>query len=325
VLTCTALHQHIFVSCHHHHHHHHHHPRCVQISRDDAIQRLEQLEHDFTASQDAQRDLENDMFRAREMLLDAEVRMFAMGEEKARLQSERDSAEATLLAFNFLRSGGRVPSKPLALSSSNRQLMPLPASVELLAVDMKDSSASALQHAQDLFESLASFAACSQLFSAALDLCERSILHTSEQGVRLTNELHVLTEQCNSTAAEQTSDLFVQQLKANSARAVLIASRMHDVMVAMKAQHTDLTSRYHTFMSQYTVFEHAVAEADKGSKHLQVSGCSSSSGVVFTSRVGQWLVKRRLALRNEVRALACTVRCKWDVMFMQVSAVDDEE
>ncbi len=232
------------------------------------MQRVEQLEHDLLASQQAQREMENDLFRAREMLMDAEARLFSMGEDKARLQAERDSAEAAVLAFNFLRSG-KVSSKPLSLSSSNRQLPPLPASLELLAFDMKDSSASALQQAQALFDSLTSLAACSQLFSAALDLCERSIMHASEQGLRMSNELRYLTEQCSSKA-EQSSELFAQQLEANSASAVVIAARMHDVMMAMKAQHSDLTSRYETFLSQYTVFEHAVAEADKGAKHLQV-------------------------------------------------------
>ena len=240
------------------------------MSRDEAIQRIEQLEHDLLTSQDAQRRLENDIFRAREMVMDAEVRLFSMEEEKTRLKSERDSAEATLLAFNFLRSGGRVSSKPLALSSSNRQLPPLPASMELLAVDMKDSSAAALQQAQDLFDALASLAACSQLFSSALDLCERSILYASEQGVLMSNELRALTDLSSSLGAEHTRDAFAQQLQANSARAVHIAARVHDVIAAVKAQRTDLTSRYQTFISQCTVLEHAASEADKGSKHLQV-------------------------------------------------------
>ena len=158
------------------------------MSRDDAVQRVEQLEQDVMASQHAQREMESDLFRAREMLMDAEARLFSMGEDKARLQAERDSAEAAVLAFNFLRSG-KVTSKPLSVSSTNRQLPPLPASLEMLSFDMKDSSASALQQAQALFDSLTSLAACSQLFSAALDLCERSILHASEQGLRMSNEL----------------------------------------------------------------------------------------------------------------------------------------
>jgi hypothetical protein len=241
------------------------------MSRDDATQRVEQLEQELQASQDSRRQLESDLFRAREMLMDADLRMFSIGEEKARMQSERDSAEATLLAFNLLQPGGRVAAKPLSLSSSNRQPAPLPASLEFLAVDMKDSSAATLRQAQDVFDSLSSVAACGQLFSAALDLCERCIVHTSEQGLRMSNELSALTDQANSLGYDQPADLFVRQLESNSDRAVLVAARMQEVMVAMKAQHTDLTSRYHAFVSQYTVFEHAIAEADKGSKHLQVS------------------------------------------------------
>lgn len=136
---------------------------------------------------------------------------------------------------------------------------------------MKDSSAATLHQAQDVFDSLSSVAACGQLFSAALDLCERCIVHTSEQGLRMSNELSALTDHANSLGYDQPADLFVRQLESNSDRAVLVATRMHEVMVAMKSQHSDLTSRYHAFVSQYTVFEHAVAEADKGSKHLQVS------------------------------------------------------
>jgi hypothetical protein len=245
----------------------------LQMSRDDATQRVEQLEQDFTASQESRRQLESDLFRAREMLMDADLRLFSIGEEKSRMQSERDSAEATLLAFNLLKSGGRplpLSSSNRQLSSSNQQLAPLPANLEFLAVDMKDSCAATLHQAQDLIDSLSSVAACSQLFSAALDLCERCIVHTSEQGLRMSNELNALTEQANSLGYDQPADLFVRQLESNSDRAALVATRMQEVMMAMKSQHTDLTSRHHAFVSQYTVFEHAVAEADKGSKHLQV-------------------------------------------------------
>ena len=99
----------------------------------------------------------------------------------------------------------------------------------------------------------------------------------------MSNELSALTDQANSLGYDQPADLFVRQLESNSDRAVLVAARMQEVMVAMKAQHIDLTSRYHAFVSQYTVFEHAVAEADKGAKHLQVcaytlhSACACSS------------------------------------------------
>jgi hypothetical protein len=232
---------------------------------------LEQLEHELLSSQDAQRHMENDLFKAREMLMDAELRLFSMEEGKARLQSERDSAEATLLAFDFLRSGGIVTAKRMPLSPSNRQTAPLHASMELLAVDIKDSSAAALQQAQELFDSLASVAACSQLFSSALDLCERCMMNASEQGLRMSNELHALTEQSNGLSAEP-AEVFVSQLEANSDRAVQIGARMSELMVAMKAQYKDLASRYSTLGNQHTVFEHAAAEADKGSKHLQV-GC----------------------------------------------------
>jgi hypothetical protein len=245
------------------------------MSRDDAVQRLEQLEHELLSSQDAQRHMENDMFKAREMLMDAELRLFSMEEGKARLQAERDSAEATLLAFNFLRSGGNVTAKRTPLSPSNRQAAPLHVSTELLAVDIKDSSAVALQQAQELFDSLASVAACSQLFSSALDLCERCMMNASEQGLRMSNELQALTEQSNSLSAEQPAEVFVRQLEANSDRAVQIGVRMSDLMVAMKAQCKDLASRYTTLTNQHTVFEHAAAEADKGSKHLQV-GCNAT-------------------------------------------------
>jgi len=243
------------------------------MSRDDAVQRLEQLEQEALQSQEHQRHMEDDLFRTREMLMEAELRQFAMGEEKARMQSERDSAEATLMAFNFLRSGGKTAAymKPLSpASSSNRNLAPLPASAEFLAVDMRDSSAAALQQAQDLHDSLASLAACSQLFAAALDLCERCILGASEQGLRMSNELSALTEQSNKFHAAGLADVSAKQLEACASRAVDIATRLNEVVVAMKQQHTDLTSRYQTFVAQHTVFEHAVAEADKGSKHLQV-------------------------------------------------------
>jgi hypothetical protein len=253
------------------------------MSRDDATQRVEQLEQELQASQDSRRQLESDLFRAREMLMDADLRMFSIGEEKARMQSERDSAEATLLAFKLLQPGGRSAAKPVPLSSSNRQPAPLPASLEFLAVDMKDSSAATLHQAQDVFDSLSSVAACGQLFSAALDLCERCIMHTSEQGLRMSNELSALTDQANSLGYDQPADLFVRQLESNSDRAVLVAARMQEVMVAMKAQHTDLTSRYHAFVSQYTVFEHAVAEADKGAKHLQVSAYTLHSARACSS------------------------------------------
>ena len=248
--------------------------RPLQMSRDDAVQRLEQLEHELLSSQDAQRHMENDLFKAREMLMDAELRLFSMEEGKARLQSERDSAEATLLAFDFLRSGGIVTAKRMPLSPSNRQAAPLHASMELLAVDIKDSSAAALQQAQELFDSLASVAACSQLFSSALDLCERCMMKASEQGLRMSNELHALTEQSNGLSAEP-AEVFVSQLEANSDRAVQIGARMSELMVAMKAQYKDLASRYSTLGNQHTVFEHAAAEADKGSKHLQV-GCNAT-------------------------------------------------
>jgi hypothetical protein len=276
------------------------------MSRDDAVQRLEQIEHDLLTSKDAQRQTEDELFKVRELLMEAELRLFSMSEDKARLRAERDSAEATLLAFNFLRSGGNIAVKRLPLSPSNLQLAPLPANIEFLAVDMKDSSAIALQQAQDLFESLSSVAACSQLFSSALDLCERCIMNASEQGLRMSNELRTLTDDSNSLSDGQPADVFVQQLEANADRAVLTSERMNQLIAAMKAQHKDLTSRYSAFVSQFTVFEHAVAEADKGSKHLQVPDCSDSASS-FVSRVFQWLVKRRLMLHKEGRQVCASL------------------
>ncbi len=103
----------------------------------------------------------------------------------------------------------------------------------------------------------------------------------------------------------------MRQLESNSDRAVLVATRMHEVMVAMKSQHSDLTSRYHAFVSQYTVFEHAVSEADKGSKHLQVSAAFIPvlfRLLLFLSPPAQWLVKRRLMLHKEGRRVRACVR-----------------
>jgi hypothetical protein len=243
---------------------------------------LEQAERELLASRDSQRVAESELFKARELLMEAELRLFSMSEEKARLQAERDSAEATLLAFNFLRSNGSTSVKRLPLSPSNRQLPPLPANVEFLAVDIKEGSAAALQQAQDLFESLSSVAACSQLFSSALDVCERCIVNASEQGLRMSHELRDLTDQSNGLRDAEPADVFVQQLESNADRALQIAASMNEMIAAMKAQQNDLASRYSTFAAQYTVFEHAVAEADKGSKHLQVSSCGGCAASALT-------------------------------------------
>jgi hypothetical protein len=200
------------------------------------VKRLQLLEQDLMVSQEAQRQMENDLFKAREMLMESELRLFSMSEQKARLQSERDAAEASLMAFNLLHSGGRAAVNPKLLAPSNRQLAPLRESLEFVAADMRDSSGAALHQAQDLFDSLSALAACSQLFSAALDLCERCVLNASQQGLRMSNELGSLTEQANSMGLEQSTNVFVRQLEACSSRAVEISARMQQVMTALQAQ-----------------------------------------------------------------------------------------